>query len=101
LISDCLQDSIEEADIIPSITAITLQINSIEDKVRAPSHWIFNSSPLDDDNYVNLIASGCQDWLIEFQDVDDKRLLWQLVKYRIRQNTISYSKTKAKKRKTN
>ena len=103
LISDCLQDFIEEADIIPSIksdhSAITLQINSIEDKGCGPSHWIFNSSLLDDDYYVNLITSRCQDWLIEFQDIDDKRLLWDLVKYRIRQNTISYSKTKAKKRK--
>lgn len=103
LISDYLQDFIEEVDIIPSIksdhSAITLQINSIEDKGRGPSHWIFNSSLLDDDNYVNLITSRCQDWLIEFQDVDDKRLLWDLVKYRIRQNTISYSKTKAKERK--
>ena len=84
LISDYLQDFIEEVDIIPSIksdhSAITLQINSIEDKGRGPSHWIFNSSLLDDDNYVNLITSRCQDWLIEFQDVDDKRLLWDLVK---------------------
>ena len=103
LISDYLQDFIKEVDIIPSIksdhSAITLQINSIEDKGRGPSHWIFNSSLLDDDNYVNLITSRCQDWLIQFQDVDDKRLLWDLVKYRIRQNTISYSKTKAKERK--
>ena len=103
LISDYLQDFIEEVDIIPSIksdhSAITLQINSIEDKGRGPSHWIFNSSLLDDDNYVNLITSRCQDWLIKFQDVEDKQLLWDLVKYRIRQNTISYSKTKAKERK--
>ena len=103
MISDCLQDFIEETDIIPSIksdhSAITLQINSIEDKVRGPSHWIFNSNLLDDDNYVDLITSRYQDWLTEFQDVDDKRLLRNLVKYRIRQNTISYSKTKAKKRK--
>ena len=103
MISDYLQDFIEEVDIIPSIksdhSAITLQINSIEDKGRGPSHWIFNSSLLDDDNYVNLITSRCQDWLIKFQDVEDKQLLWDLVKYRIRQNTISYSKTKAKERK--
>ena len=66
----------EETEIIPSIKSdhsdITLQINSIEDKVRGPSHWIFNSSLLDDDNYVNLITSRYQDWLTEFQDVGDK-----------------------------
>ena len=52
LISDGLQDFIEDSDIIPSIksdhSAITLQINSFEDKIRGPSHWIFNSSLLND-----------------------------------------------------
>ena len=34
----------------------------------------------------------------EFADVQDKRLLWDLIKYIIRQFTISYSKGKAKER---
>ena len=102
LISDGLQDFIEDSDIIPSIksdhSAITLQINSFEDKVRGPSHWIFNSSLLNDYNYLNLIASSYQDWLTEFQEVSDKRLLWDLIKYKIRQCTISFCKTKARDR---
>ena len=39
-------------------------------------------------------------WLKEFEEVTDKRLLWDLIKYRIRQVSIKYSKEKAlKKRK--
>ena len=34
-------------------------------------------------------------WLNEFKDIDDKRLLWDLIKYRIIQVTITYSKKKA------
>ena len=39
-------------------------------------------------------------WLKKFDEVTDKRLLWDLIKYRIRQASIKYSKEKAlKKRK--
>ena len=97
-----MQDFIENTDIIPSIksdhSAITLQINSIEDKVRGPSHWMFNSSLLEDNTYIELISSSLEVWLKEFDDIHDKQLLWDLVKYRIRQTTISYSKRKAKVR---
>lgn len=102
LISDGLQDFVEHTDIIPSIksdhSAITLRINSIDEHARGPSHWYFNSSLLDDENYVGLISSKYDEWLNEFKEVHDKRLLWDLVKYRIRQITISYSKQKAKER---
>ena len=102
LVSDCLQDLIEHTEIIPSIksdhSAITLQINSIEDQSHGPSHWTFNSSLLDDDNYIDLITSSLKIWLKEFEDIHDKRLLWDLLKYRIRQFTIVFSKQKAKER---
>ena len=37
-------------------------------------------------------------WLNEFDEVTDKRLLWHLIKYRIRQVSIKYSKEKARKK---
>ena len=102
LISDCLQDFVQFTNIIPSIksdhSAITLKINSIDENIRGASHWYFNSSLIDDENYVDLISSKYDEWLNEFEEVNDKRLLWDLVKYRIRQTTISYSKQKAKER---
>ena len=71
-----MRDFIEHADIIPSIksdpSAITLQINSIADNVRGPSHWMFNSSVLEDDTYIDLISSSLEVWLKEFEDIHDK-----------------------------
>ena len=40
-------------------------------------------------------------WREEFIEVTDKRVLWDLIKYRIRQVTIKYSKAKAKARRQN
>ena len=37
-------------------------------------------------------------WLDEFKDITDKRILLDLIKYRIRQVSIKYSKEKARKR---
>lgn len=58
-------------------SAMTLQINSFEDTIIK---WHFNSSLLDDNYYIGLISSSYEDWLIEFQDIGDKRLLWDLIK---------------------
>ena len=57
---------------------------------------MFNSSLLEDDTYIDLISSSREVWLKEFEDIHDKQLLWDLVKYKIRQTTVSYSKGKVK-----
>ena len=38
-------------------------------------------------------------WLQDYKEVEDKRVLWDLIKYKIRQETIKYGKEKAKQRK--
>ena len=53
---------------------------------------------MNDDDFVALINESVPLWLEEFKDVIDKRLLWDLIKYRIRQITIKYSKEKARER---
>ena len=37
-------------------------------------------------------------WLEEFKEISDKRVLWDLIKYRMRQASIKYGKDKARKR---
>ena len=102
LVNDSLQDDIVSVDIIPSIksdhSAITLSINGIDDSNRGPSFWKFNCSLVNDNNYCGLLDTNIKSWLEEFKDVVDKRVLWDLLKYKIRQLTISYSKTKARNR---
>ena len=100
LISDALQEDVEAADIIPSPksdhSAITLSFNGVDDSKRGPSFWKFNSTLVNDKEYCNLLDTNLKNWLEEFKEVVDKRVLWDLLKYKIRQFTIDYSKSKAR-----
>ena len=102
MISDVCQDVIEKSDIIPSINsdhlAIFLHFHSIDKPKHGPSFWKFNASLVNDDDFVALINESVPLWLVEFKDVIDKRRLWDLIKYRIRQIRIKYSKVKARER---
>ena len=69
-------------------------------RLPGPSYWKFNSSLLEDDHYIDLIHSEYPNWINEFSDVTDTRVLWDLIKYRIRQVTIKYSKEIARNRRT-
>ena len=47
-----------------------------------------------DSDYRFLLDENIKNWLKEFNEVVDKRVLWDLLKYKIRQFTIKYSKKK-------
>ena len=102
LTSSSLQEDVENVDIIPAIksdhSAITLFINGIEDERHGPSFWKFNASLIDDEMYVSLIRDKYSTWIEEGSEIEDPRVLWDYVKYKIRQETIVYSKSKARER---
>ena len=101
LVRDCLQVDIDTVDIITAIksdhSAITLGMNSLDESLPGPS--FLNSNLVNDSDYCQLISANYNVWLEEFKEVLDKRVLWDLVKYRILQCTIKYSKSKARERK--
>ncbi len=47
---------------------------------------------------MTLLTESVPEWLDEFSAVNDKRVLWDLIKYRIRQISIKYSKEGARKK---
>ena len=102
LISDACQEDIEKPDIISSInsdhSAVFLHFNNIERQKHGPSFWKFNASLAEDINFVTLLNESMPTWLEEFKEISDKRVLWDLIKYRIRQASIKYGKDKARKR---
>ena len=104
LIRDDFQDDVHNTGIISAIktdhAAIALQISSVEKQPTGPSYWKFNSSLLEVPEYINLIKDNVPSWLAEFGDVSDKGLLWDLIKYKIRQVTMIFSKTKARERRS-
>ena len=103
LITSSIQEEVENVGIIPAIrtdhSAISMHINGIEETGRDPSFWQFNSSLLEDDDYIKLVTDRCNIWLEEGKDIQDPTVFWDFTKYKIRYETISYSKQKAKNRK--
>ena len=69
------------------------------DGERDPSFWKFNSTLVNDSDYRFLLDENIKNWLEEFKQVVDKRVLWDLLKYKIQLFTIKYSKEKAHSRK--
>ena len=51
---------------------------------------------MDDEDFVTLIDESVPKWLDEFNGVIDKRLLWDLIEYRVRQVAMKYSKEKTR-----
>ena len=45
-----------------------------------------------------MLNQKIPEWQKEFNEVLDKRVLWDLIKYRVRQFTIKYAKELAKKK---
>ena len=56
---------------------------------------------LDHEEYIKLINNKYSEWEQEGKEIQDPRVLWDFIKYKIRQETISYSKRKARERRAN
>ena len=97
LISEKLVDDVAKSEIIPSVrsdhSAITLDIQTIKDTKRGSNHWKMNNSLLEKAEYVSMIEVGIQDWMKECEPIEDHRIKWEYVKYKIRDETIKFSKT--------
>ena len=103
LISDSLQDDVVKSDIVTAIktdhSAVFLEIDSLADHPRGTSFWKFNNSLLDDPTFVQGLRENYPLWLKEISFCDDLRVKWDWIKYKIRQERMTYSKLKAKERK--
>jgi len=53
---------------------------------------------VEDVNFATLLNESMPTWLDEVEEVSDKRILWDLIKYTIQQVSIEYGKEKARKR---
>ena len=100
-----LQEDVVKCEIITPIKtdhlAIILEIDSLNDQQRGPSFWKFNNSLLEDPLFVQSLREKFPNWLQEINFCDDIRVKWDWMKYNIRQDSITYSKSKAKRQETN
>lgn len=78
----------EYVDIIPAIrtdhSPISLHMNGIEETGWGPSFWKFNSSLLEDNDYIKLVTDKYSVWLEEGKDFPDPKIHWDFIKYKIR-----------------
>ena len=100
LTSDLLFDAICKTDIIPSIgtdhSAIIIEFKQSQQFQRGKGYWKFNSSLVNDESYVKSLKENIENWRSEIEEVNDSRLKWEYLKYKIRDFTIIFSKSKHK-----
>ena len=65
---------------------------------RGPGFWKFNSSLLEDKQYISDLRENLTQFIKKYENVEDSGLKWDLVKMEIRGFTVKFSKTKARKR---
>ena len=97
-ISDSIQKDVKQIDILASINSdhspVYLKFSKGNEILYGPSHWKFNNSLLDDQHFViglteriNYITDN------ELKTIEDARIRWDILKYRIRQYSMKYPKT--------
>ena len=105
LVGNSLQDDIDSVDIKTSIksdhSAITLSINGLDDLEKGPNFWKFNSNLINNSVYCELLTTEYANWLEEFKEVQDKRVLWDLITYKLDSKQSDTSKLKPGKEERN
>ena len=101
LISNSLSDNVCQVDMISAIktdhSAIVIELQDVEDKVKGPGFWKLNCSLLNDTEYVNELNLLLPTWLQEGkQDLGDPRSVWDWVKYSVKKYSRWYSINKYK-----
>lgn len=78
---------------------VIMEIKTNVQHPRGPGFWKFNCSLLEDSDYTENMATKIPQFIENYKHLDDKGLLWEMVKMEIRSFTIIYAKAKTKKRK--
>ena len=101
LVSDCLQDTIELADIIPAVctdhSAIVLRFSWAGKKQRGLSYWKFNNSLLLDNVYMKGMRENIEEFCNLGYFPNDPRMNWEYLKFKIKKYSRQYSIQKKKK----
>ena len=78
-----------------SILIMKFEFNFVS---RGRGYWKFNSELLHDTTYVKNIKEIIKDSIIEFLEYEDKGLVWELVKLKIRSYSVPHCIRKKKER---
>ena len=102
-ISDSIQEDVNQIDILAALNSdhspVYLKFSEGNETSRGPSYWTFNNSFLDDQHFVTSLTERIN-YITdnELNTIEDVRIRWDILKYRIRQHSMKYSKTAAERR---
>ena len=101
MISTQLLDNVEKITILPASLSDHSPIYAsfkFTPLIKGPGFWKLNTSLLEDLEYIDLLTEMIEIWKIEFATLENKNLVWDLLKYRIRETSTKYSKAKRKEK---
>ena len=94
---------LEDVNINPSVKSdhciITVKFNIKQDHTRGKGFWKFNSSLLKNKDYVEIVKNVLNECKAKYLNLENKTLLWDVIKCEIRSETISYAAWLSKNRK--
>ena len=76
--------------------AIIIEFKQSQQFRRGKGYWKFNSSLVNDESYVKSLKENIENWRSEIEEVNGSRLKWEYLKYKKRDFTIVFSKSKHK-----
>ena len=101
LLNQNLQDMVSHVDILTNIrsdhNAIELVIKPLRDNSKGKGYWKINNSILQDAEFIKLITEAKLNWSNEMKEIEDARVKWEFMKYKIRLLCIKYTSEKKKK----
>ena len=94
LTSEHLLNFIDDVDILPGIQSdhslLKLSLKTGNKHEKGRGFWKFNSSLLHDPVYVDKIKNVIRETTQNYEGLEDKRMLWEIIKLEIRTQTIPY-----------
>ena len=100
LVSDHCQDIILDADIISSVwsdhSGIVIKLCFLPQWPRGKSYWKFNSNALKDEAFIKTMIDKLEEWKGLYNNINDLRVQWELIKYEIRRFCIKYGREQRK-----
>lgn len=104
LTSTHLFDNVNNVNICSAIktdhSAITMELQIIEQQIKGPGSWKLNVSLLLNKDYIEAMESNIPVWKNESKSLfDDQQMSWEWLKYKTRDFSINFSKKIAKGKK--
>jgi len=105
-ISDELQPFVEDCDIIPAPStdhsALSINLKAFQEESKGPSFWKFNNSLAENEEYITKLKTTIDaiKKSLNSENILNSQVRWELIKYEVRKFTITFSKSLAKKRRT-